>query len=201
MKKLLLFLLLPLFANAQETILKGVVSYYFNNNYGNKPDIGSEVTLIKEKDIEAFTNEYNSCNTKELIEEKYKLEYAYKIAKSNLNNLPWTTKSRTERFYKSKVDSVNRLINTNATNIAKSEACEIVVMINYKKNNKDRYYTTVDGSGNYSIKIPSGNYLISIRSDGRGYTILKPFEVIEGRENNFSYNFDLISYTGVMFIK
>lgn len=201
MKKLLLLLILsfPLFTNAQNTVIKGVVTYYFNQNYGDKPDIGSEVTLVKEKDIEVLIKEYKSCKTKEVIEEKYRLEDEYKIAKSNLNSLPWNAKSKTEKFHRAKVDSVNFLIKENQSKKVKSEVCEMLVLINYKKNNKDGFFTTVDGSGNYSMKIPSGNYLIAIRSNGRKYTILKNLEMIEGRENEFSYNFEDLNYTGLIF--
>lgn len=37
-----------------KTTLKGVVTYFFNENYGYKPDIGSEIFLIRKSELKDF---------------------------------------------------------------------------------------------------------------------------------------------------
>jgi len=57
MKHLLISLLffLPSAAKAQERYtLKGVVSYYFNANYGDRPDTGAKAYILTEEDLVAL---------------------------------------------------------------------------------------------------------------------------------------------------
>ncbi len=56
---LCLFSIITFTSYSQTGTLKGVVMYFFNDNYGDKPDIGSQVYIIK--NTSNFYNELNSC--------------------------------------------------------------------------------------------------------------------------------------------
>lgn len=56
---LYLFFIISFKSFSQTGTLKGVVMYFFNDNFGDKPDIGSKVYLIKNNSD--FYHELNTC--------------------------------------------------------------------------------------------------------------------------------------------
>lgn len=107
-KLILIILMISHNIYGQNSTVKGVVTYFFNQNYGLKPDIGAEITFVEEKDMEKFKDDCNKCNRKSLTIEKYKLDNSLTIVKGDLDKLSWSTKSKVERVYKARVDSVKK---------------------------------------------------------------------------------------------
>ncbi len=68
---LCLFSIITFTSFSQTGTLKGVVMYFFNDNYGDKPDIGSQVYLVK--NTSNFYHELNSC----IKEDYYKTRNNY----------------------------------------------------------------------------------------------------------------------------
>lgn len=121
---------------------RGVVTYFFNNNYGDKPDVGATVYFKKVDTTgnnRSFTYKFTQANY--CRNEKKLSDYCIKLLKevdadtdSGFKKLNYQTM---EEFFKMEI---------------------------YDKNiNK----VTVDGSGNYSTKVEPGLYEVFFKSKGR----------------------------------
>lgn len=124
--------------------LKGVVTYYFNRNYGDKPDVGARIYLRKidtTNGQRSVIYKYERARTcRALIEYKTQIESCTKT----LKELNADTK---EGFEKLNKDVVAEL-----------------VALDY---GKDVMKVTADGSGNYSVNVEPGLYEIIFVSKGR----------------------------------
>jgi len=124
--------------------LKGVVTYFFNDNYGDKPDVGAKVYLRKT----------DTTNRKMSILFNYQLakfcKYLWKIEKDekHLKTLQKLNADTKKGF--DKLDS-----------LASNEVLNLDLGIT------DAIKTTVDGNGNYSLNAEPGLYEIIFISKGR----------------------------------
>jgi hypothetical protein len=135
-------------------ILSGVVTYYFNENFGYKPDIGAIVTVHK-------TTEMNSSKSKF---DKYQLAYLY------MKHLSYLKKKDPDyQEYFNKLKSLGIETNDDFTKLD-NETASILIDITSIKVDLDRENTkqvTVDGAGNYSVELEPGFYEILFQSKGR----------------------------------
>lgn len=179
MKNLLLFILLGL---AVPTIaqkapaptrheLRGVVTYFFNDNYGYKPDVGAKAYIISEKAAKAEGIDVTSL-------EKY-LANSWALDVTNLD-----PKSPEELA---------------AANIATPLEPKAVAANNAIAGSASTKVATADGTGVFLKKLPSGRYIILMVSanqtranlvDVSGRRILKRV-TIAGEEAEIDIRFNL----------
>jgi hypothetical protein len=138
--------------------LKGVVTYYFNQNYGDKPDIGAKI-YVRQADttngMRSVINQYQRARVcRSLIEYKTQIESCTKT----LQELNADTD---EKF--SALDS----------KVSKD-------MLQLDIFDKSVIKVTADGNGSYSLKLNPGLYELVIVSKGRkGLTVAEALGKIE----------------------
>jgi len=163
--------------------ITGVVTFYFNKNYGDKPDVGAEVFIADSVGIPDFNfatvDSFHYGNFYRGIAAEYKQmkgsvpsDVAEQVKKWNVED-------------KALFDSLDRRAATNLFKI---------------KYAKDGFKTVVDGSGNYSVKVKPGVYYVFIKSNNRdGLTVTEitgkvhcaKVVVKDGEDANASTNFGL----------
>jgi uncharacterized protein (UPF0305 family) len=193
--------------------IKGVVTYYFNEYQGNKPDIGATVvavdsTLIKKFDYELWSNykygksyRYIYSNSKKIYEN---LEYMYNGTLGKKKRIAENEdyKLRMEEAKKSMEDELKTLEKYNSEtdekfkNIDKTLAPSLFQFLSGKE---PFIETTVDGVGNYNISVKPGVYYVYIKSKNRtgltvtdisGTTYITKVKVTNN-DKDVSYNFEL----------
>lgn len=87
MKKflLLIFLSSPLLTFGQSGIISGVITYFFNDNFGNRPDVAATVYVFKEKIIPPGGYEYSTLDTFRVVNSYRELERIYKIVDQEMS--------------------------------------------------------------------------------------------------------------------
>lgn len=131
--------------------LKGIVTYFFNNNLGSKPDIGADVyinRLDNGGDDFLYKHEYDTINTQE------NSEYGRAVDKCMTGGL-YTFQ------YKYFIQNDPKYHSEELDNNASENLSKI------KHDYKNTVKTTVDGNGNYSVKLETGLYEIVFISKGR----------------------------------
>ena len=128
--------------------ITGVVTYYFNENYGDKPDIGAEVYAADSTQIPDFSyatvDSFYHGNFYRNIWLQYK-ELKILVPEDILKQVKkWNVEDKVI------FDSLDRKATINFLKI---------------KNGKDNYKTVVDGSGKYIITVKPGTYYIIIKSN------------------------------------
>jgi hypothetical protein len=131
----------------RQSKVSGVVTYFFNHNFGQKPDVGAEIYFLEkgENDLFDFTVNWTSSkvspNHRENISKisTWQLE----ILKGNLN----------EKFI---ADSLFQIEN--------SEAIDRENAINYFKSlmKNDQLKCTANGNGEFNISLPKGHYYVLV---------------------------------------
>lgn len=197
MKRVLLITMIALLAiscKQEPGTVTGVVTYFFNEYQGYKPDIGAEVYLTPEN-CDSINNYLRVSHAKARIESnKYNLE---------------EFKSYGEKENKEIIDDLNKLIKsdqeivnsyTKDTTIFNQNENEAFRKLHIIKTNKDTYKTTVDGVGNFTIDVPPGKYNAIIISVGRtkvnllevhGQIIIKSIEVKSKEKTNIDSKFEV----------
>jgi hypothetical protein len=77
MKRTLLCVLLsaPVFAFGQQSgTISGVITYFFNDNFGDRPDVGAKVYVFKEKVVPPGVFEYSTLDTFRVVNNYRELE-------------------------------------------------------------------------------------------------------------------------------
>jgi len=163
-------------ANSDKGELKGVVTYFFNKNFGDRPDIGATVLI----------NRTDSINGNKSLIGVYQIAQSYKslitlgvISKDKVNiELKKLNADTEEGFKKLDFNAWKELLEFEA------KALKL----------------TVDGSGSYSVKLDAGMYEVIIVSKGRrGYTTTenlgqvyrKLITIKSGEVCNFDKRFDI----------
>jgi hypothetical protein len=160
----------------------GVVTYFFNKNFGDKPDVGAEVYIIDSIKVPDFNLElvdsFYYTNTYKNLYLEYK----------SMGKVPDDIMKKVEKYHlddKIAIDSLDKSATTNIFKIIYS---------------KDVIKTVVDGIGNYSVKLKPGTYYVHIKSNNRkgmsmteamGKVKCQKVIVKEGGDINVSYNFGL----------
>lgn len=177
-KSMILFgmlLMLSYGCNKRDGKLSGVVTYYFNENYGDKPDVGAKIYIInrdsaKVNFIKQFVKDKRSIDIGEsyqgLKETKKSLIESYK---SSLNK-PYYSKIEKEEFRK-KIEELEMEItqipniDTSFTRGFEVTADSAFRQIYFLQSNSKVFIA--DGAGAYSSNLKPGNYYVLIVSNHR----------------------------------
>ena len=145
--------------------LKGVVTYYFNSNYGFKPDVGAEVLIRK-------TNK--SDETRLIIHNFYiATNYRKVVSNSKITNIK-------DEY------SENKLIELGAdTDEGYKKICSLATqhVFKYKLIDKEAIKLSVNGNGTFETELEPGYYEVIVISKNR--TSLNSVEVL-GKVMNLS---------------
>jgi hypothetical protein len=172
----------------QEGRVFGVVTYFFNYNFGDKPDIGAKVYIVDSAKIPNFNKEVVDSF---LHASFYKAAYFTKYQKRKVNPKDTTTVKEIKKYNVDNDVAFSALDKRAGNNIDIITESEIAIK------------TVVDGNGNYSIKTVPGVYYVLIVSNNRKSNILtsvteclgkmefKKIVLKEGEEKNISCNFGL----------
>ncbi len=167
----------------QDERIFGVITYYFNQNYGDKPDIGAKVAVIDSSEVPDF---------KMTVADSFYFGNSYRnmylTYKFNKKEVPQSILREVKKYKVEEKSEFDALDEKSIRNIFK-------IILSKKKLN-----STADGNGNYSIKVKPGTYYIYIESNNRkglsmtesqGKVIINKVKVKEGVEYNISHNFGL----------
>lgn len=154
--------------------INGVVTYYFNKNYGDKPDIGSDVYIIDSLNCSAF-----SMPTIDSF-------YYASIYRSYFNSYKSMRKDPP-------LEIIQQLKNWGADSDAAFRALDMraSTYIFDIAHSENTHKLVVDGNGSYSKNVKSGTYYIIFKSNNRKSKIFfKKIILNSNDEKNVSYNFD-----------
>lgn len=167
---------------ARQGSIFGVVTYYFNKNYGDKPDVGAEVYIIDSVKVPDFNLSVVDSFYYATFYKNLYLEY------KSMGKVPDNIMKEVEKYHlddKQAIDSLDKSASTNIFKILYSD---------------DVMKTVVDGIGNYSVKLKPGTYYVHIKSNNRkgmsmtevmGKVKCEKVVVKDGGDINVSYNFGL----------
>jgi hypothetical protein len=167
----------------QDGKISGVVTYFFNKNYGDKPDIGAEVYIVDSMALPDFNiktiDSFHYGTFYRNVADAYKAMRVKAPADIGENIIKWGVDS------KESYDALDKRATMNLFHI---------------KYSNNVIKTVVDGSGTYSVSLKPGAYYIYIKSNNRSdinmtevsgkiYCVL--VHVKEGQTANVSTNFGL----------
>lgn len=167
-----------------ETKIFGVVTYYFNKNYGYKPDVGVEVYIVDSAKVPTFSMAnidtfYYASSYRDMC----------KVYQSAKKTVPTDILEELKKWNVETEEDFNSLDKRTYTNILS----KII-------NSKVAITTFVDGGGNYSVKVEPGTYYVYMSSKNRtglsiteigGKIYCKKIIVKEGEDVNVSKQFEL----------
>lgn len=124
--------------------LKGVITYYFNRNYGDKPDIGAKIYVRKTdttgRKLSPTAKYERAAVLKYLVDNKVDVEkYSSQLKEMNGDT-------------KAGFDELSSAVIKDIYSIDRDETAKVV---------------TADGNGSYSVKLSPGLYEVIITSKGR----------------------------------
>jgi hypothetical protein len=131
----------------RQSKITGVVTYFFNENFGQKPDVGAEIYFLEkgEQDLFDFTTPWTFSKISPHHRENYNkiLDWKSNILKNEMSENAFA-------------DSVS-VIQT-------AEALERENAINYFKSlmKNDQLKCTANGNGEFSINLPKGHYYVLV---------------------------------------
>ena len=178
--------------NENSGVLKGVVTYYFNSNYGYKPDVGSSVYVLSESKLNFIKNGINGSISWDTIAIFSRLKLCLLLK---------SLYAETGEQLSVGCDSL--LNHFGITNNASEKVFFSRVFSNYFRFtdlNQDTKYVNVDGNGNYSIQLPEGIYYVIVKSSGRkgesiveieGKIITKRIEIKSGNDTILNAKFEV----------
>jgi len=160
----------------------GIVTYFFNYNFGDKPDVGSEVYIVD-------SSECNNFNKSTIDSLEHLSFYKKLLARRAYNVYPRQVIIDTLTKYGVESDKGY-------------EALDVRADMNYKllKNSKSAYKLVVDGNGSYSKNLKPGTYYVLIKSNNRkgsdysnvmGQHYLQVIRLVADDEINVSHNFSI----------
>jgi hypothetical protein len=173
MKKIILlitFIFSSTFSFSQNATLKGVVMYFFNDNFGDKPDIGSEIYLLRDN-----SRPYNSLKEcvsvdyLKIIEEYNRLLDEFKETDKELSKvlvvMPKDLKNRRKQLKK---DLELHLSKIHDMEYSQTECMKSILNNLNKNSNEIIGFEVVDGSGIFTFQnLEFGMYGIYIKSKQR----------------------------------
>lgn len=205
-----LFVTFSLSAFAQ-TKLSGVVTYYYNEYQGNKPDIGASITLIDSTktsgfDYELYKNFYYGKSYQNMYYRSLILFEKYTAALQKTRNNKKYDEDR--KTYQKGIDDSEKSMNSHRIEMEKygygnaesSAKIDVNLYMQLLRLNEDLPKKSVDASGAYSIDIEPGVYYVYIKSKNRkgegvteldGKIYIKKVKIAENTVKDFSYNFEL----------
>jgi hypothetical protein len=167
----------------EKTSLSGVVTYYFNKNYGDKPDVGAIITINKIENL-----------NENALESLYNKFDAAKLKMAMLSNIDKKDPKFTEY-----TDELNKLGIYTQSDLDKLDMELATILI--KRTSKEGVKNiTVDGNGKYSIQLDPGYYEIFMTSKGRtalstteisGKVFVKNIQIKPNESNVLDHSFGL----------
>ena len=168
--------------STQEGRIFGVVTYYFNANYGYKPDVGAGIYVI-----DSVKSPYFKPETIDSLQ----LGSAYRglYLSYPKRRVPADVLKHAEEY---------NVVNEASYKSLDSRASSITTMM--EVGDKNLIKTIADGSGNYSLKVKPGTYYVCIKSSNRtaatvteitGKVYYKKIIIKEGSETNLNYKFEV----------
>ena len=124
--------------------IKGVVTYYFNQNYGDKPDVGAKIYVRKTDSISKKNSVINKFQRVKVCRYLLQMKTNIEDCKKTLANLGVETDADFDKL--------------NSTILSE------FLGMDFNKNIKK---ITADGNGNYSLSLDPGLYEIIFVSKGR----------------------------------
>lgn len=212
MKQILILLLFPFYSFAQEAELSGVVTYFFNDYQGNKPDIGAKVYIIDSSanpnfDFQSLYNFrygtfYRNLYFRYLeiakVHEKTITDYGkkklYKEIVENSRIKAEEAKSMAQSHYR-QMEKYG--VETNEKYDSLDKRCSFII---YKIDKNNSQLKTVNGVGSYSLKIQPRVYYILLISENRkslnmtestGKIYCEKIRIKENESKDVSFNFEL----------
>lgn len=214
MKKLLFTILLlniSLVCFSQTTI-SGVVTYYFNEYQGNKPDIGSSVIIIDSAKVKSFDYKFyenyhygkfyqNLYFNSQLRYEKYLAAFKKTEGKKKYLEDNETFKKGMEDAKKDMENHMKQIVLYNNETPEKAAKNSTNLYMQLLKLDENLPKKTVDGTGQYSLNVKPGVYYVYIKSKNRndkldileldGKVYIKKIKIEENENKDVSKNFDL----------
>lgn len=212
MKKMTLIILVFTFSLSafSQSKISGVITYYYNEFQGNKPDIGASLIMIDSTKVSEFDYSiYEKYHYGKLYEDMYFGSlYRYEKYTSALQKLGKSKKYDEDRKnYEKGIDDAKKDMNNhkkqmekydydNAENAAK---VGVELYIQLLELSDDLPKKTIDASGSYSLDIEPGVYYAYIKSNNRkgvgvvdisGKIYIKKVKIVENSNKDFSYNFE-----------
>ncbi|UAY51286.1 hypothetical protein [Ferruginibacter albus] len=218
MKKLLVIIVffIPSLGFGQTANLSGVVTYFFNDNFGNKPDIGADVYII-DSSLATFIDikSYDS-----LMKGKYFVSIYDRliILKISCDGLIDEYKLHAKKN-KEKIDSLKQVSDSISLQVNKTSDSALLygcytgryratyldtkifeMKMDIERLKDNFIVTNVDGNGSYSANIPLGTYYVYMQSKNRkglgsseigGMIYLKKITVKNTISKTISHNFDI----------
>lgn len=213
MKKIIFTILLFNFSfyGFSQTTISGVVTYYFNEYQGNKPDIGASVILIDSANVKNFDYKlYENYHYGKFYQKMYFLTFEryekYSAAYKKTEGKKKLAVDN-EKFRKGMEDAQKDMDRTleqmklyQFETIEKSAKISVDLYMQLSNLGDDLPKKTVDSNGNYSINTKPGVYYVFIKSKNRtsidvtemdGKIYIKKYKIIENENKDASYNFEL----------
>ncbi|MCU4190077.1 hypothetical protein M9Q43_13020 [Flavobacterium sp. HXWNR29] len=214
MKKIIFALILCSFSilSYSQTSVSGVVTYYFNEYQGNKPDLGASVTLIDSAKVKNFDYKlyekfyYGKFYQKMYFSsleryEKYSAAYKKTEGKKKMAEQSETFKKGMEDAQKDMERHMKELVKYDSETPEKAAKISTELYMQLLKLDDDLPKKTVDANGNYSLNAKPGVYYVLIKSKNRtgsydilesdGKIYIKKVKISENDNKDVSYNFEL----------
>ncbi len=198
--KYLMFLFFFTQCKQEPSEVTGVITYYFNKNFGDKPDIGAKVYLINEKkkvdhsSIDSFINITMDKHLYESLIESSEIDKLigkdFQPSKSSIEN-----RNKEIETLKQKLASYNVETDDKYKLLDNRSASQLYNLVGKSDN-----VTTVDGSGRFNLKVPSGEYTSLIISNGRkgntvttigGLVSLESIKLSSGEKKEINHAFGM----------
>lgn len=170
----------------QEGKISGVVTYFFNDNYGDKPDIGAKVIIANAENLPDFN--YNIVEGF-LHGKLYRSLYNSYVARGDKKGLE-SIMDQVRLYQVETQEKFNSLDNRAADELSKIKFKNAVYNINL----------VVDGNGTVSTSVPQRKYFVYVISNNRtgdnvcemmGKIYFTTITVKAGETANFAAKFDL----------
>jgi len=213
MKKIIFSILLfgiTLFGFSQTTV-SGIVTYYFNEYQGNKPDIGASVTLIDSAEVKNFDYKlYENYHYGKFYQsiyfssqaryEKYFEAFKKTEGKKNDAEDSETFRKGMEDAKKDMDRQMEQIVLYKSDSPEKAAKITTDLYMQLLKLDDNLPKKTVDGNGNYSLNVKPGVYYVLIKSknrtssydilEGDGKIYIKKIKISENENKDVSFNFE-----------
>lgn len=214
MKKKIITFIFCIFSlfNYSQTSLSGVISYYFNEYQGNKPDLGASVTLIDSAKVKNFDftlyekYHYGKFYQKMYFSaleryESYSQAYKKTEGKKKMLEQNETFKKEIEDAQKDMERHQKQIEFYQYETTEKAAKISMNLYLQLLKLDDDLPKKTVDANGNYSLVVKPGIYYVLIKSKNRtnsydfiesnGKIYIKKIKISENENKDVSHNFDI----------
>ncbi len=154
--------------------VKGVVTYFFNDNYGQKPDVGAEIYFLEKAETDTFSFDVLWCCTKKSPSHVSNINRILKL-EDDLSKGKITSKQLTDSLLAFDDKEYN-----DRSNLLK----KFISLM------KDKNYKCIaNGNGEFDIKLPKGKYFTLVKFSHReGLNLeVSPEDIFSDKQLNFEF--------------